>query len=281
MVVRIVTDSTADLEKEEARELAIEIVPLNVHFGDESYRDGFDLSPEQFYQRLPLASPPPRTSAPSPGSFLEAFKRAGSAGDPVFCITISGRLSGTFNAAQAAREHADNPKQIEIFDSLGATAAEANIVICAANAAGAGESIDEVRAASERARGNQELLIGLETLEYLQRGGRIGRATAFLGGLLNVKPLLTLRDGEVAPAERVRSRTRLLARLEAFVHSRPNPQMISIAQADAREDAKALAGRLQRAFPHAQVSSRWIGPAVGLYTGPGAIGVAVVSATAA
>lgn len=276
MAVRIVTDSTADLERDEARRLGIEVVPLNVHFGETTYRDGIDLSAAEFYARLPNAATPPRTSAPAPGTFLEAFERAATIGDSVLCITISGKLSGSFNAAQAAREHFRDPSRLVLLDSLAVTAAEANIVLAAATAANEGQNAEQVRAVAERARDTQELLVGLETLEYLQRGGRIGRARAVLGGLLNVKPLLTLREGEVAPAERVRSRARMLARLEEFALSRPPPELISICQAAAPEEAERLTEHIRAAFPDARIACRWIGPVVGLYTGPGAIGVAIV-----
>jgi DegV family protein with EDD domain len=276
MAVRIVTDSTADLTGDEASELGVQVVPLNVHFGADSYRDYVDLSPADFYARLPGASPPPRTSAPAPGAFLEAFERAASAADDVLCITISGRLSGSLNAARAAREHYRDPSRVIVFDSLGVTAAEANIVTAAASAALEGRSLEEVVSVAEGARQRQRLLVGLETLDYLVRGGRIGRARAFVGGILNVRPILTLQDGEVAPQERVRSRGRMLARLEEFALSFPHPEIVSIAHAACGEDAERLTARVRSAFPTARVSHRWIGPVVGLYTGPGALGVAVV-----
>ncbi|HTE86651.1 MAG TPA: DegV family protein, partial [Dehalococcoidia bacterium] len=127
----------------------------------------------------------------------------------------------------------------------------------------------------------QRLLVGLQTLDYLQRGGRIGRARAFLGGLLNIKPLLTLQDGEVAPSERVRSRSRMLARLGEFALSYADPEMVSIVHAACPADAQALEALVRAAFPRTRVACGWIGPVVGLYTGPGALGVAIVPGEAA
>ena len=276
MAVRIVTDSTADLTDAEVHEYGIEVVPLTIRFGTDSYRDYVDLSPAEFYKRLPASSPAPHTSAPSPGAFLEAFERATGPGDDLFCITISGRLSGSLNAATTAVEHYRGQSRIFVYDSLGATAAEANIVLAAAAVARSGLSLEKVVGVVDGVRQRQRLLVGLETLEYLVRGGRIGRARAFVGGILNVRPLLTLQDGEVAPQERVRTRARMLARLEEFALSFHDPEQISVAQASCTEDGERLADRVRSAYPAAQVSCRWIGPVVGLYTGPGALGVAVV-----
>ncbi len=277
MTVRIVTDSTADLDAALARELGVSVVPLTIDLEGRSYRDSVDLDPADFYRRLPTADPPPRTSAPPPGTFTETFDHLTmSKDDRVVCITISGRLSGSLNAALAGKARATDPERVTILDSQAATAAEANIVVAAATAAARDETLEQVVAVAEATRDRQRLLVGLETLEYLQRGGRIGRARAFLGGLLSVKPILTLRDGEVAPAERVRSRARMIARLEDFALSYPDPEMISIVHAACRDEAEALTQRVRAAFPAARVCCGWIGPVVGLYTGPGAVGVAIV-----
>lgn len=275
-MVAIVTDSTADIESPVAESAGIEIVPLTVSFGEQSYLDGRELSAEQFFSRLGDSATLPRTSAPSPGAFLRAYERQSERADAVLCITISRKLSGTFNAARAAREHFVQPERIVVMDSEAVTVAEAAVVLGAADAAGHGFSLDEVRAYAAGIITRQDLLVGLETLDYLQRGGRIGRAQAFLGGLLNVKPLLTLREGEVAPAERVRSRRSMIERLYQFALSFPKPESVRIAHAAAREDAEGLAARIGEALPDAPVSISWIGPVVGVYTGPGALGVAVV-----
>lgn len=276
MAVRIVTDSTADLPSSEAAALQIAVVPLTIEIAGTEYRDSRDIKPDEFYQRLPGAHPPPKTSAPSPGGFVHEFDKVLSDGDSVVCVTISGRLSGSLNAATAARERIQDPARVAILDSLAATAAEANVVVAAAVAAAEGKSTDDVLGVAIGVRERQRLLIGLETLDYLQRGGRIGRARSFLGGLLNIKPLLTLQDGEVAPAERVRSRGRMLARLEEFALSYADPEMVRIVHAACPREAQALEERVRASFPAARVSCGWIGPVVGLYTGPGALGVAVV-----
>jgi DegV family protein with EDD domain len=276
MAVKVITDSTADLSPAQAAHLGVVVVPLTIEIAGRSYRDSIDVQPAEFYRMLPATGPLPRSSAPSPGAFLEAFDQALKDGDGVVCITISSRLSGSLNAASAARERARDPNRVTVLDSLAATAAEANIVTAAALAAADGGGQDDVVAAAVDVRGRQRLLIGLETLDYLHRGGRIGRARTFLGGLLNIKPLLTLQDGEVAPAERVRSRARMLARLHEFALSYADPEMVTIIHSACQADADALENQVRTAFPGARIASGWIGPVVGLYTGPGAIGVALV-----
>jgi DegV family protein with EDD domain len=276
MAVSIVTDSTADLNPSDAASLAVSIVPLTIEIDGQSYRDGLDLLPADFYARLPSLTTPPKTAAPAPGLFTSAFDKALSGGNEVVCITISSRLSGSFNAASSGRANAIDPDRIVIFDSLSATAAEGNIVVSAAAAASQGAGRQEVLATANDVRDRQRLLVGLDTLDYLQRGGRIGRASSFLGGLLSIKPLLTLQQGEVAPAERVRTRARMLERISAFAMSYPSPQMVTIAHAALPDDALQLEQEVRAAFPRSKISLSWIGPVVGLYTGPGALGVAVV-----
>jgi DegV family protein with EDD domain len=276
MAIRIVADSTADLDADVASALKISVVPLTIEVDGRVLRDGIDLAPAEFYARLPSLNPSPKTAAPAPGLYTAAFDDALTNGDDVVCITVSSRLSGSFNAAIAGRERAIDPDRITVFDSFSATAAEGNIVVAAAAAALKGAGREQVMAMAESVRDRQKLLVGLETLDYLQRGGRIGRATSFLGGLLNIKPLLTLQDGIVTPSERVRTHSRMLERLSAFAMSYSNPEMVTIAHAALPDDAHDLERKLSASFPNAKISTSWIGAAVGVYTGPGALGVAIV-----
>jgi DegV family protein with EDD domain len=276
MTVAIVTDSTADIDSSEAERRAITVVPLLVSIGSETFRDGRDLSAADFFQRLATSTALPRTSAPSPGAFLEAFQQVGKDAESILCVTISSSLSGTFNAALVARGHFAEPARIRVLDSRAATAAAATGVLAAAQAAAAGMGLDDVAAVASGVFERQKILVGLETLEYLHRGGRIGRATAFLGGLLSVKPLLTLERGELAPLERVRSRRRMLERLAQFALSFPQPEIIRIAHAAAASEANELAQCIRAQRPATEIDVAWIGPAVGVHAGPGAVGIAVV-----
>lgn len=276
MTLRIIADSTADLDAATAKAFRIAIVPLTVYFGDQAYLDGIELTSAEFFSRLPNANPLPRTAAPAPGAFLEVFNQLAGEADEILCVTISEKLSGTANAARAARELFREPRRIDIVDSLGTTAATANIAVTAAHAAKAGLNLETASRIARSAAERQKILIGLETLQYLQRGGRIGRARAFLGGILNVKPLLTLREGEVAPAVRVRSRARMEEQLYQFAVSHREAELIRIVHAAAAEDCERLAERVRGALPGVPVATGWIGPAVGVYTGPGALGVALI-----
>lgn len=276
MTLLIVTDSTADIDPDQSRSLNITVVPLTVYFDGRAYLDGIELGPAEFFQRLPAANPLPRTAAPAPGAFLETFEHLATRAAEILCITISSKLSATYSAARAGRDQYEGSARIEVMDSFGATAALANVVLSAARAAHAGAGLDAARAVAERARDSQEILIGLETLEYLQRGGRIGRARAFVGGILHFKPLLTLVDGEVAPAERVRSRARMIDRLYRFATDLKNPEVIRIVHAAAPADCEKLAERIRAERPQALVETGWIGSVVGVYSGPDALGIALV-----
>lgn len=276
MTLRIVADSTADLDEATADALQIAIVPLTVYFGDQAYLDGVELTAAQFFARLPRANPLPRTAAPAPGAFLAVFERLAAEADEILCVTMSAKLSATANAARVARDQFAQPARIGVVDSRGTTAAAANIAIIAAHAAAGGLNLAEATEIAHAAAERQKILIGLETLEYLERGGRIGRARAFLGGILNVKPLITLRDGEVAPAERVRSRARMEERLYQFAIATPDAELIRIVHAAVPADCERLAGRVRAALPAVPVATGWIGPVVGVYAGPGALGVALV-----
>jgi DegV family protein with EDD domain len=276
MTLRIVADSTADLDAATLTALRIAVVPLTVYFGDRGYLDGVELTSAEFFTRLARANPLPRTAAPAPGAFLAVFERLAEESDQILCVTISEKLSATANAARVAREQFREPGRIAVVDSLGTTAAAANIAVIAAQAAAAGADLDAATRLTRAAAERQQILIGLETLSYLQRGGRIGRARAFLGGILDLKPLLTLRDGEVAPAERVRSRARMQERLYQFAVSVPDAEMVRIVHAAAPEDCEHLAARVRTALPGLPVATGWIGPVVGVYSGPGALGVALI-----
>lgn len=276
MTLRIITDSTADIDARTADELDISIVCLRVYFGNECYLDGIEMSPPEFFDRLPAANPLPRTTAPAPGDFLATFEHLAAQADEILCITISAKLSGTFNAARTAGAQFQGPARIVVLDSEAVTVALANIVLEVARQAQTGISLDDACGLARSMGARQRVLIGLETLEYLQRGGRIGRAQALIGGLLNVKPLITLDHGEVAPAERVRSRARMRERLLQFACSHPDAAIIRIAHAAVPDDCDRLAAEIRAAQPASRVSTSWIGPVVGVYTGPGALGVAVV-----
>ncbi|MSQ41071.1 MAG: DegV family protein, partial [Dehalococcoidia bacterium] len=190
MAVHIVTDSTADLPREVVQRLGITVVPLNLHFSTQVYRDGVDIQAEEFYRRLVTANPLPTTSQPAVGAFVECYQALADTGEPVVSIHVASKLSGTYNSAFQAREQVGTSMFIEVVDSQTASMGLGLIVLAAAEAAAAGASLEEVLHATREAVARTRVLFMVDTLEYLQRGGRIGKAQAFLGSVLNIKPIL-------------------------------------------------------------------------------------------
>lgn len=275
MSVRIVTDSTADIPSPLAQELAIVVVPLNVQFGEAVFRDGVDLGTEEFFRRLVRSPVLPTTSQPSAGAFLEVYSRLAAERAEIVSLHISAKLSGTLNSAQVAKESLDVPCRIELMDSQSASLGLGLTALAAARAAQAGASFQEVVALVRRRIDATTVLVFVDTLEYLQRGGRIGRAQAFLGGLLNVKPLLTLREGEIHPVERVRTRARALERLYEYAASYVQIEDLAVLHSTSPQEAQELRRRLGGLFPEQQVLLATYGPVIGTHLGPGAMGVVV------
>lgn len=276
MGVRIVTDSTADLPAEVREEYGIEMVPLYVHFGDEVFRDQVDMSPDQFFRRLTAEKERlPQTSQPSPGDFAEVYRRLAEGGDTIVSIHISEAMSGTLQSARAARDMLQGA-DIRLIDSRLVTACLGHVVLDCAQAARDGASADEVVELAESLCSRTNLFGAIDTLEYLERGGRIGRAQALLGSLLNMKPIVTLSDGVVAPAGRVRGRSRVIPELvrlfgEAVGDRTADITVVYAAQPDGvdeLEQALRATGRVGR------VRRGQIGPVVGTHAGPGVLGVA-------
>jgi DegV family protein with EDD domain len=274
MAVHIVTDSTSDISKELAEEHGITVIPLTVSFGHESYSDGVDLSAEEFYARLQLTKALPTTSQPPPALFQYAYEHLASRGD-VVSIHLSHKFSGTVDAARAAaREVA--PDRITVVDSGSVSMGLGMCAIAAARVAKAGGTSEACVAAAESVAGRLRIAVAFETLEYLRRGGRIGRATAFLGGLLRLKPILTVKDGETFPVTRVRSRAKALDELFALCAKDERIDEIAIMHTTTPEDAAALAERARAARPGVPLHLGRFGPALGVHGGPGMLGIAVV-----
>ena len=214
MAVRIVTDSTADMPPESAHALGISVVPLSVIFGEEVFREGVDISHDLFYDKLAHGKVLPTTSAPSVGDFLAVYEPLLKETDEIVSVHLSSKLSATYNnACQAAQTLADRGARIEVMDSQVVSLGLSFATMAAARVAREDGDIDRIKAVVDSTIQRIRIYILLDTLEYVRRGGRIGRARAFLGTMLRVKPLLSLRDGEVHPQERVRTKARALDRL--------------------------------------------------------------------
>ena len=278
MAVKIVTDSSSDLPAQLAKDLDITIVPLYVRFGEQVYRDRIDISEDDFYTRLVRDPIHPSTIQPSPQDFTNAYKSVTSTGiDGIVSIHISSKLSGTMNSAAQAKEEMKDC-QIEVIDSQLLSAALGLVAISAAKLAKTGASLnDVVKHITERlAVTHLEGL--LDTLKFVLLGGRIGKGKALLGSLLNVKPLLALKGGEVVPAGQVRSRGKGIDRLLEFVKAGKNIQDIAIAYNTTPDEAEALADRVasENIFDRKQIVITRIGPMLGVHMGPGTLIAAYV-----
>ncbi|MFN2292420.1 MAG: DegV family protein [Anaerolineae bacterium] len=277
-MIKIVTDSTAYLSEEFVQEHDIRVVPLCVHFSHRDYKEGVDLSYEEFYDQLKEATELPTTSQPSAGEFHEVFQELAAAGHEIVAITISSRLSGTWNSAMAAKEMLPEA-EISVIDSLSTAIGLQLMVEAAVEAIEAGSSRQQVLDRVEEIRDQILVLFVVDTLEYLAKGGRIGNAKAFLGTLLKVKPILVLQDGAIEPYEQVRSKGKAKARMleiaSEHLDGKAPEAKVAITQALVPEEAAALAQQLQAMLGCPQPSIRPVGPVIGTHTGPGVIGVAV------
>lgn len=272
MTVRIVTDSTADLAPKQAQELGIEIVPLTVFFGDQAYRDGVDLDNERFYELLRTSKVMPRTSQPAIADFEETYRRIFAEGaDAILSVHISAALSGTFNAASLAAEtvRAETGKRIEVIDSRLTSAAMALPLVATARAAQEGKSLDELSSMIQERLSRIRLIAVLDTLEFLQRGGRIGRAQQLLGTLLNVKPLITLRDGVVVPLGKARTRAKAYEQVVEQVMKLGPLEELAVAESNA-EVGEQLAIALKNVYSGPLEHYR-LGAVLGTHAGPGVV----------
>jgi DegV family protein with EDD domain len=274
--VAIVTDSTADLTPEMVEEMGVTVVPLQVIFGNESYREGVDITTEEFYERLVRSRPLPTTSAPSVGDFQDVYERLLKEVDSVVSIHIGAKLSATVQAAQTAKQSLAKPERVEVVDSQAASLAMGFAIMDAVEVARAGGKLAEVKATAESAVQRMHVLFMLDTLEYLRRGGRIGRARAYLGALLSVKPILALREGEIYPEERVRTRARGLERIIQSSIRHQNVKRAAVGHSSTPDEAESIRQRLAMAFPNVKVHLIRFGPVIGTHAGPGLVGVGVM-----
>ena len=273
MKVKVVTDSTSDLPPDVATSLDITVVPAQVQFGDRVYQDGVDLSTDDFYRMLRTSPVLPKTSPPAVGTFRNVYRRLADEADSIVSIHVSADLSATFDAARIASSDLQCP--VSLVDSQSASMACGLLAIMAAKAARLGVSLAEIEAMLCQAIPHTITYGVFGTLEYLARGGRIGRAQAFLGSVLKINPILAIRAGAVVPVERVRTRARAVDRMCEIVKSLGAPREMSVMRTTDPEEAEDLARRLASVFPPERMYRASIGPAMGSQVGPDALGVAV------
>jgi len=276
MTVKIVTDSVSDIPPEIAIELGITIVPLHVRFGTKVYRDGVDLTADQFFDKLRHSKTLPMTSVPSPGDFAEIYNKLAEETDEILVITVTSKLSGTYNVAKQSIGLTKKKCRIEVIDSQLAVMGQGLLVITAAKAAQAGANFNEVLDIVSRNIPRVDFRAAFDTLEYLERGGRIGKAQAFLGSLIKINPIIGMKNGEVCPRGKERSRAKALERLFNFVMSYSRIEEMAVEYATTVDEAEMLIERFSSKFPKERIYLSRTGPVIGTHTGPSLINVTVL-----
>ncbi len=280
MPVKVVTDSTSDIPEDLAESLGITIVPANVIFGQEQFRDRVDLTTDQFYDRLVGGSVHPTTSAPSVGQFVEAFESLGDSADGIVSIHVSSKLSATYNAAVQAVGQANLGCPVEVVDSSQVSLGLGMCAIAAAKRANAGDGLDAVVEAAREATNRSQCIALFDTLEYLQRGGRIGKARALVGSILRIKPMIIIEDGEVQPLGRARTYAKGLAQLEKTARAFGAAEELGVMYSTAEDAALQISEAMRDVLPEGtRPFIARIGPSVGAHVGPRAIGIGTLRAS--
>jgi DegV family protein with EDD domain len=273
--VAIVTDSASDMDPARAAELGISIVPLEVTFGSESFKAGVDLSTDQFWQRMTAPDAPfPKTAASSPGDFRAVYEAAFAGGaDAIVSIHVAGTLSGTIKSAEIAKDLLPD-REIHIVDSMGASMCEGLLAELAVGMAAVGVGAAEIARVCEERRDDVAMIVALDTLEYLKRGGRISGASAAIGTLLSVKPIIEVKDGKVETADKVRTRGKARERVIEMVCTKPIERISILHTTNAEVEAfrDALLPRIPGGIDPSKVTIDLVGPSVGPHLGPGCVG---------
>ena len=275
-MVKVVTDSCSDINPQLAHELGITVVPLYVNFGNETYRDNIDLTTEEFYRKLETGKVHPTTSTVTPTDFAELFDKLAEEANEILVITLSDMFSATYVAALQGKTLVSKDCRIEVIDSKAGAGAQMLLVISAAKMAQAGDDLDRIIDWVWRAIPRVHIRMAFDTLEYLRRGGRIGKAQAFLGGLLKFNPVIGVKSGATFPIARPRNRSQAMNFLVDFVKGFSDIDAVAIEDATTPEDLKRLYERLKDIVPPQCIYLSKVGPVVGAHVGPHALAVAVL-----
>jgi DegV family protein with EDD domain len=278
MTVKIVTDTLSDITGDLAAKLDITVIPLYVRFGEEIYRDRIDITSEDFYRRLVNEPKLPSTTQPTPNDFAEVYKKLAAETDEILVVVVSSKLSGTYQSAMQAKDYLQGKCRVEIVDSLQVAMAEGLIVIAAAEAVKNGANLAQVADMARKAVTRSHLTAYFDTLKYLAKGGRIGKAQGLLGSMLSVKPILTTRDGEMAPLTRVRSLNAGLDYLYNVAAGTKKIEGLAVEHTTTPGDADKLVERLGKIYPKEKIYRSVISPVIGTYSGPVALALTVLEA---
>ena len=280
MTLAIVTDSNASLPPDLVRDLPLYVVPMQIRHEDRVYQDGVDIAPDAFYALQANSPTPPTTSAPQPGAFIDAFHRAAEHADEIVCLTLSARLSATYNSARAAAHEAAGAlgsTRVEVVDTQAAAAAQGLVVLAAARAAAKCANADDILRRAPAWIASVELFGCLGTLEYVWRSGRVPRVLMWMGNALGVRPVLRLTNGRIGMVERPRSERKALDRVALLAERNAEgaPARVAVIHAAAPERAAELAQRLEEAVRPVELFVTELTPVIGAHTGPGLVGCAV------
>ena len=278
MTVKIITDSLSDITDDLAEELGVTVVPLTVLFGHEAFLDRVTITTDTFYHRLINDDIWPTTTQPPPSAFADIYNKLAGETDEILVVTLSTKLSGTYESALNAKNLTEKQCRIEVIDSQTIAMGLGLIVITAARAAQAGANLDELITLVRGAISRSHTIIYFDTLKYLAKGGRIGKAQGLLGSMLSVKPILAIKEGEMSPVTRLRSKTAGMDYLHNFVAGFANIEGLAVEDTTTPDEADTLADRLGSIFPRERIYRSTVSPVMGVHGGPGAIGVTVLEA---
>jgi DegV family protein with EDD domain len=276
LTIKIVTDSGSDIPLELAKKLGITIVPVYIYFGDKAYKDGVDIGPDELYKRLVEGPVYPTTTQPMPADFAETYTALAKDADTIVSIHLPTKVSGTYNAALQGLETAKPKCEVHVFDSLSVSIGLGLIVIAAARVANSGSKLTEVLEETRKAISKTQMRGLLDTLQYLLKGGRITKTRALVGALLNVKPILTMRQGELVQAGMARSYAKGVERVFEFVKNYPNLVEVGIAQSTVPEEAEKLKKMLGSVIDEKHILMSRIGAGLGVHGGPGTMVIAAM-----
>ena len=277
-MVKIVTDSCSDISPELAEKIGITLVPLYVQFGEEIYRDNIDLTTEEFYHKLAQSKGIPTTSTVTPEFFFQIFSKLAEETKEILIITLSEKYSGTFGSARKGKDMVKNKCHIEVIDSQLAVGGQMLLVILAARMAQSGANLDEIAKWVRKAIPRVHVRMTFDTLEYLRKGGRIGKAQAFLGSLLKVNPVLSIKDGDTFPMARLRNRAQAIEFLVKFAKNFTHIEALAIEDATTPDELEILAERLKDIVPPERLYRSKVSPVVGTHVGPHVLAVSVLEA---